>query len=261
MPIQFVLTLRGHPWDLWGLSKIFDGTNSDHMFVKAEEPKGLPVVDYQNRAQIDRFQKLGYDIFAPLTCDSLQHNELNGPPHLHNMMNVSDDIIARINGIGRLIDPEYWPVSFYGLQYKSAGSQGFASPRGSTPNKQATGLGWHHTHSSFADHVFELSRTQPAVRFVLDAIAMKSSWVSLYLIYETIKDNVGGQSALEKLGWVSSQELSDFRYAANHSRSLSEGMRHASSISSLPKAPIALHQAHAIIDKLSKAWLRSLDVI
>jgi hypothetical protein len=103
-----------------------------------------------------------------------------------------------------------------------------------------------------------LSRTEPAVRFVLDAFALRSTWVSLYLIYETIKDNVGNQKALEATGWVSAQELSDFRYAANHNRTLSEGMRHASSIPSLPKQPIPLHQAHTIIDRLAKGWLNSL---
>jgi hypothetical protein len=47
--------------------------------VQAEEPKGLPTVNYQDRAQIDRFQKLGYDTFAPLMCDSLLHSESDAP--------------------------------------------------------------------------------------------------------------------------------------------------------------------------------------
>jgi hypothetical protein len=258
MPVQFILTLRGHPWDLWGLSKIFDGTNTDHMLLKAEEPKGRPIVDFSDRAQLDRFQKLGYDIFAPLTCDSLLHNEAAGPPDIQKMKVIAHDIISRINGIGRLIEPDYWPVSYYTLSYTSPGGGGFASPDGTTPNKQHTSLGWHHTHASFADRVFELSRTEPAVRFILDAIAIRSTWVSLYLIYETIKDNVGDQKALASKNWVSPQELSDFRYAANYSRSLIEGMRHATSIQALPKPPIPLHQAHNIIDRLSKRWLESL---
>jgi hypothetical protein len=174
------------------------------------------------------------------------------------MMEVSDEVIARINGIGRLIDPEYWPVSFYGLKYKSAGGKGYASPRGTTPNKQNTFLGWHHTHAPFANRTYELSRSQPAVRFVLDAFAMKSTWVSLYLVYETIKDAVGGQRDLESKGWVSAQQLSDFRYSANHSRTLTEGMRHASTIETLPKPPIPLYEAHSIIDRLAKRWIESI---
>jgi hypothetical protein len=73
------------------------------------------------------------------------------------MMEVSDDQIACINGVGRLMDPEFWPVSFYGLKYKSNGAEGYRSPRGNTPNKQNTFLGWYHTHASFADRAYQLS--------------------------------------------------------------------------------------------------------
>jgi hypothetical protein len=260
MPVQFILTLRGHPWDLWGLSKIFDGTNTDHTLVDTLEPKGRPTVDFSDRAARDRFQKLGYDIFAPLTNDSLLHDEAEGPPDIRKMRDVAHDIIERINGIGRLIEPDYWPVSYYGISYRNAGGAGFASPEGTTQNKQHTSLGRHHSHAPFADRVYELSRMEPAVRFILDAIAMKSTWVSLYLVYETIKDNVGDQKALESKNWVSAQDMSDFRYAANCSRTLSEGMRHASSIQDLPKQTIRLHQAHTIIDRLAKGWLSSLKL-
>lgn len=259
MPVQFILTLRGHPYDLWGLSKIFDGNNTDRTIVNAQEPKGRPTVNFQDRAAIDRFQKLGYDIFATLTNNSLVHNEANGPPDIMKMKIVAYDIIERINGIGRLIEPDYWPVKFYGLTYKSAGGSGASTPDGTTPNKEHTSLGWHPSHGPFADFVFEISRTEPAVRFILDAFAMKSTWVSLYLIYETIKDNVGDQRALESRGWVSVQELSDFRYAANQNRTLTEGMRHASTIQELPKQPISLIDAHTIIDRLTKSWLGSLN--
>jgi hypothetical protein len=87
---------------------------------------------------------------------------------------------------------------------------------------------------------------------------MKSTWVTLYLIYETIKDNVGNQRTLESKNWVSVQALSDFRYAANHSRKLLEGMRHATTVE-LPKQPISLIEAHTIIDRLTKGWLISLS--
>jgi hypothetical protein len=202
---------------------------------------------------------LGYDIFAPLTCDSLIHQEGDGPPNIQNMMNVSDEVIARINGIGRLIDPEFYTVSFYGLSYKSPGGEGGASPRGTTPNKQATSLGWHSSHARFADRAYELSKSEPAVRFILDAFAMRTTWVSLYLIYETIKDNVGGQRDLEAKGWITPQQMSDFRYSANHSRALTEGMRHATKIETLPKAPIPLHEAHTVIDRLAKCWIAAIS--
>jgi hypothetical protein len=45
MPIRFTATLEGHPWDLWGLSRLFDGSNSDAILVVAKEPVGLPRIN------------------------------------------------------------------------------------------------------------------------------------------------------------------------------------------------------------------------
>jgi hypothetical protein len=72
------------------------------------------------------------------------------------------------------------------------------------------------------------------------------------------RDNVGGQHALEKKEFVSKQQLKDFGYAAQHNRSLSEGMRHSSTIDALPKPPIPLVHAHGIINVLTMRWLESL---
>jgi hypothetical protein len=155
------------------------------------------------KEDFDRFHRLGFDTFAPLTCDTLIHQDSDGPPDTGKMRDVAYDVIARINGIGHWIEPDYWPVSFHSIEYKNSGGGGMASGKGTVRNKQHTSLGWHHSHASFADIAYELSRREPAVRFVLDAIAMRSTWASLYLIYETVKSNVGGQKALEKTGWVS----------------------------------------------------------
>lgn len=258
MPVQFIVTLRGHPYDLWGLSRIFDGTNTDHTLIKAEQPKGRPTVDMSKKEEFDRYHRLGFDTFAVLTCDTLIHKDEDGPPDTGKMRDVARDVIARINGIGRWIEPDYWPVALHTIEYKNKGGSGMATGTAGVRNKQHTSLGWHHSHATFADRAYELSRAEPAVRFVLDAIALPTTWASLYLIYETIKSNVGDQKSLEQAGWIPAQDLSDFRYAANHSRTLSEGMRHATAIPHLPKAPIPLHQARSIIDRLAKAWVSSL---
>jgi hypothetical protein len=258
MPVQFTATLIGHPWDLWGLAKLFDGKNTDHTVIEANEPRGLPSYNFSNKDERDRFQKLGYDVFAKLTNDTLIWRDEDGPPDIKKMKIIAEDVVARLNGIGRVLEPDHWPVRLYHIAYTAPYGSGGGTLGTQTPNKQYTGLGRHPSQFVFAENVFELSRQHPAVRFVLDAIAMRPTWVSLYLVFEAIRDNVGGQRALEQKEFVTKQDLKDFGYAAQHNRSLSEGMRHSSTISALPKPPIALVHAHGIINVLTMRWLESL---
>lgn len=88
------------------------------------------------------------------------------------------------------------------------------------------------------------------------AAALPRSWASLYLIYEAIAESVGGQHKLEKLSFVSKKDLTDFRHAANNSRSLDEGMRH--SRTPRPGNLIPLDKAHFIINTLVIHWMASL---
>jgi len=91
----------------------------------------------------------------------------------------------------------------------------------------------------------------------MEALNMPTTWASMYLIYEAISDNVGGGKALEQFGFVSSQELSDFRFAANTCRIISEGIRHAARLD-LPSPPhIQLSEAREIIHRLAIAWLEA----
>jgi hypothetical protein len=258
MPVQFTATLIGHPWDLWGLAKLFVGTNSDHTLIDAPEPAGLPTYNFSNKDERDRFQKIGYDVFAKLTNDTLIWPDKAGPPDINKMKIVALDVVDRINGIGRILEPDYWPVRLYHIAYNAPYGGGGGTLGTQTPNKQYTGLGRHPSQFVFADDVYELSRQHPAVRFILEAIALRPSWVTLYLVFEAIRDNVGGQRALEQKQFVPTQQLKDFTYAAQHNRSLSEGMRHSSAIARLPKTPVALVHAHGIINVLTMRWLDSL---
>jgi hypothetical protein len=62
MPIQFTATLIGHPWDLWGLAKLFAGANADHTVFEAQEPKGLPTYKLSNKDERTGFRK------SDMTC-------------------------------------------------------------------------------------------------------------------------------------------------------------------------------------------------
>jgi len=256
MPFTYTARLRGHPWDLWGLSKIFDGSNADHTRIVATQPVGRPMYDPHTDAGRLRYARLGFDDFALLTTDALTFPE-GSQPTFDVAKSVANEIILRINGIGRLIDPEYLTVSLYELSYVCRGGSGSSDAGRMPKNKENTWLGQHPAHQPFGALVFSHAASNTAVRFVLDAIALPATWASLYLVYDAIKDEVGGQAALEKMDWVKKSELSDFRYSANTSRQLKEGARHGG-IPDAPKPLITLSNATDIIERLARAWLRSI---
>jgi hypothetical protein len=110
----------------------------------------------------------------------------------------------------------------------------------------------------FAFDAFELGSDNTAISFVMEALnVLPTTWASMHLMYEAIRENVGGHKSLEQFGFVTSQELSDFTFAANTSRKLSEGIRHATRHNA-PRPPhISLSETRQIIIRLATAWLEA----
>jgi hypothetical protein len=81
MSFNFSATVRGHPWDLWGLAQLFDGNNPDKIKLVAEKPDGAPQVDFTNEAARTRFQRLGHNLFSQVmaTISSWGDSHGDGP--------------------------------------------------------------------------------------------------------------------------------------------------------------------------------------
>ena len=124
MTIQIVATVYGHPWDLWGLSRLFDGTDASHILIKANKPEGRPTFDTADPAQVQRFRVHGYDLPAPITSDELRWDGGVSDVDLRDFATVAEALVARINGIAILLDPEYTPVKLYSLSYSEGTSAG-----------------------------------------------------------------------------------------------------------------------------------------
>jgi hypothetical protein len=251
MPTQVTATLQGHPWDLWGLSKIFDGSDEAKTLLTAAEPKGRPTFDTHDRDAVNRFRAMGYDIFGALTSTELLWDDTVGPVDLRDVRPVALNLVERMNGIALLLDPEYRAVKIISISYSNKGSAGSSVLGDWTLNKDMTSLGRHSEHLAFAKDVLPLARNNNAVKFVLDAIALPRSWASLYLIYDAIAADV---DELRKVGWVTPDELTDFTNSANNSRSIPEGARHGNT-SQTGKPLIPLIQAYAIVNELAVRWL------
>ena len=254
MTAVYTTQLRGHPWDLWGLSQIFDGTGPDATRIETAKPEGRPIYDYKTEAGRLRYARLGFDVYAKMTSDRLVFP--NSVP-FDEAKAVARDVLRYINGTGTLIDPDFLPVSLYQIGYTTRGRSGAADFGRMTHNKEATFLGMHPGHKVLGSIIAKQNDGNSAVRFVLDAFVLPTSWASLYLVYDTITHDVGGQRTIEAKGWVSAQQCSDFRYSANTSREIREGARHGGAVSP-PKPLLSLSQGRDIIEDITRGWLRSL---
>lgn len=250
MTETFKVRLQGNPWDLWGLSKIFNGTNADATLVDAKNP-ATERLDMRNKDDQRHFELFGFETHADLTSNSFRLEFPFGSRDMHELV---VPVLNRINAIGRLLDPEYWPVALFSCVYTGNGSTSVNLFGGGNKYKDKTGLG-EQGQVQFAFDAFELGSNNATIGFVMEALTLPTTWASLYLIYEAIRENAGGHAALELFGFVKSQELRDFRFAANTCRILSEGIRHGTQLDVPIQPNISLSEARQIIDRLAIGWL------
>jgi len=85
-------------------------------------------------------------------------------------------------------------------------------------------------------------------------MTLPTTWSSLYLVFDAISTNVGGQHKLKKHGWLTDDELTDLTNSANSSRNIREGARHGNRVTST-RTLIPLDLAQIITSKLVVEWL------
>jgi hypothetical protein len=116
MTETFKARLQGNPWDLWGLSKLFNGTNADATTVHAKDPVVVQL-DLRNLDDREHFAHFGYDTHADLTSNSFR---VEFPFNNGDMYHLAMPVLSRINAIGHLPDPEFSPVTLFQCIYKSS---------------------------------------------------------------------------------------------------------------------------------------------
>jgi hypothetical protein len=95
-----------------------------------------------------------------------------GPVDLRDVRPVAEDLVARINGITILLDPDFAPVKLYAISYETPNGAGASSFGEWRPNKGMTFLGHHPSQLLMAAKTLPLSKTDSVVHLVLDAIAL-----------------------------------------------------------------------------------------
>jgi len=251
--VQIVATIKGHPWDLWGLAQLFDGSDSSNTLVKANKPEGRPSFDPTKPHEVTRFRVHGYDICATLTCNDLEWHDTNKRPDLRDLRPIAEEIVARLNGLARTFDPTFTPVKLLYLSFVHENGAGSLLNGDWTPNKDNTFLGAK-GQNDLAKAALALAGSDADVDFVLNAMVLPATWSALYLVVDAISMNVGSIHKLEKFNWLTKDQLNDLTYSANNSRSIREGARHGNRAKT-GRSLLPLDQAHILTCTLVVEWL------
>jgi len=83
----------------------------------------------------------------------------------------------------------------------------------------------------------------------------EDSWVNLYKVYETIRDDVGGEHVIIKNDWVSKSELNRFTQTAQSIEALGDQARHASKKYQKPDVPMSHNEAKSLVKSILMKWL------
>ena len=207
---------------------------------------------------LHRYRERGFDIFA-----QMELNQIPGAP-----LGCTDGrilwaalkvYIATVVGWAKLIDPEFMTIKLNSVQHTisadAGGGGGSANGDSPAENKQHTHLARHPNVIKFARETLDLAQSDDAVNFVMNVMTQPVGWTSLYLIFETIRHDVGGEDAIRDLGdGYSRAQVSGFRNGANNNRSLAQGSRHAGP-SGDATAAMSLSEAHSFIRNLTSDWI------
>jgi hypothetical protein len=82
-------------------------------------------------------------------------------------------------------------------------------------------------------------------------------WVGLYRIYEVIEHDMGGTDKIVSKGWATKSEIKKFKHTSNSPAAAGDDARHGKESSQAPKAPMPLHEARNLVERLSGLWLKS----
>jgi hypothetical protein len=101
---------------------------------------------------------------------------------------------------------------------------------------------------------------KPEIETALTIFSFADTWVVLYLVLDFIQTDVGGQKALARMPWVTTQEAAEikrFTHTANNFRTLGVSSRHAITDFEPPTCPMRLSDAKHLIFTLLVKWLRA----
>jgi hypothetical protein len=84
---------------------------------------------------------------------------------------------------------------------------------------------------------------------------LEPNWRNLYMVLETIEDDVGGEIELTKKGLAPEGKIKLFKRTANNFLVLGHEARHSTERFKTPPKPMPLEEAQSLIKRILKKWL------
>jgi len=111
----------------------------------------------------------------------------------------------------------------------------------------------------FAVRLWQLAQSDKATARVLAYLNAgdMATWSGLYRIFEVVREDVGSEDAIERLGWASRRQIERFRRSANSPTASGLSARHAKEPTQPPPNPMSPHEAEAFVRGLLDAWFQS----
>jgi hypothetical protein len=203
----------------------------------------------------------GYYLTAPA---------IDNPPPETKFYEAAQARLLQLNGLARLDDPYFRPVTLSGKYTDGERQHQVISPKSIASAFRPGRLTVTVTNpdgtvvpgppSPWPDRV-RVAVTDSAVARVLRIMARNDDldWYDLYKIYEIIRRDVGGQRKLYKRGWTTYSKDRSFKASANRYDVSGDAARHAVDEHAEPaKKTMTIDEGRAYISKLVTRWLDSL---
>jgi hypothetical protein len=227
------LRLKGHPLDLDRLSDQF-------------------------RADDLRVHRVGEHWFLETTeLDEVRQDSVS-------VFERGTEILAKMNGAARLLDPAYEPVETDGTMYDPGGAPHVlvfgqtAFGRGHARN--ARGRDTPDDVVPPAQEAYDVAKTNQAAAAVLRLLGQGSQdWVNLYRILDYIGHDCGGKAKIVDLGLATKDDLDRFGASANRVEVSGDGARHGPLTGAPPTRTMTLPEGQRFVVSVVEHWIHSLD--
>jgi hypothetical protein len=194
--------------------------------------------------------------------------EIDDPPEEVKFYDAAACVLDRINGLGRVKNPSFRPVTLSG-RYGEGESQHLVvtpSPAEIRIRTTATVTLTKADGTVIPDEPspwpgrFALAETNSDVAKILEIMGSgeKLDWFDLFKIYELIDDALGSDTIVGH-NWSTSAQDSAFRASANLAKVSGDAARHAvDKGSGYPKHTMTIDQGRSFISDLVTKWLGTL---
>ena len=176
------------------------------------------------------------------------------------------ELIQRLNGVGRLLNLIAEPVSFGDevMQTNGDGKRAVyflppaATARGDGAIPRISGIA--PPESSTAETFMLEAEGDPAVARAIRLFGNSHTWDSLYKVLDAIKEAVGGDKKLKNWQWVADSGLNRFTQTANSFLAVGDAARHGNTKTPAPPNPMSLSEATELIQALVTTLMQSRTV-